>query len=425
MTSGDQLLRDAQARDAGDPLAALREAFHLPRTASGETALYFAGHSLGPQPRAVRQLIDVELQDWASLGVDGHFDGRNPWMPYHELLTPATATLVGALPSEVVVANTLTVNVHLLLASFYRPTRRRSKILIESGAFPSDRYAVTSQIAWHGFDPQHALIEVAPRPGEATLRDEDVLQAIALHGGDLAAILIGNCNYLTGQAFDMPAIVRAGHAVGATVGFDLAHGAGNLDCRLHDSGADFAAWCNYKYLNSGPGGLGGLFVHARHHGADLPRLAGWWGHEKATRFAMGPQFVPIVGAEAWQISNPPILQLAAVRASMALFERAGMAALRQRGDALTAWLLEQLDQLPPGSVELLTPRDPRRRGSMLTVRVPQRAQALVQHLHAGGAVVDLRNPDVVRLTPAPLYTSWTDIARLCLLMHEFFAQSKG
>jgi kynureninase len=296
--------------------------------------------------------------------------------------------------------NTLTVNLHLLMASFYRPTRERFHILIETGAFPSDRYAVASQARFHGHDG-------------AVIESDDPLQTLRERGSEIALALIGQPNYLTGRAFDAPALVQAARAAGALIGFDLAHGAGNLDLRLHDWAPDFAAWCNYKYLNAGPGGLGGIFVHQRHHGAALPRFEGWWGHDKQSRFEMGPRFVPIHGAEAWQLSNPPILQLAALRASMELFDRAGMPALRARGDRLTAYLEFLLKRLP--GIEILTPAE---RGSMLTVRFRGGARAMVEALKKRGAIVDLRNPDIVRITPAPLYNSFADIQQLCALIRE-------
>ncbi|MBM4342933.1 MAG: kynureninase [Deltaproteobacteria bacterium] len=408
----------ARALDAADPLSRFRDEFLLPTDADGAPHAYFAGHSLGPQPRAARAWVLEALDDWARHGVDGHFAGKHPWLPYHELLTDSTARLVGALPREVVVMNTLTVNLHLMLATFYRPRGRRTLILVESGAFPSDCHAVASQAQWHGLDPARTVVALAPRPGEAHLRDDDVVDKIGELGDQLALVLFGNCNYLTGQAFDMPSIVQAGHAAGAAVGFDLAHGAGNLDCRLHDSGADFAVWCNYKYLNAGPGGLGGVFVHERHHRADVPRLAGWWGHDKASRFQMRPEFLPIAGAEGWQLSNPPILQMASVRASMALFDAAGIGALRERGDRLTGALVEWIDALPVGRFRMLTPREPARRGSMVTLHIPDRAGDVAEQLQGMGVVVDLRRPDIVRMTPAPLYTSFQDVARAGRGLHE-------
>jgi kynureninase len=382
----------ARAQDAADPLAALRSEFHFPESGP----LYFAGHSLGLQPRRAREYVLQELDDWARYGVEGHFDARNPWVAYHELLTASTARLVGALPHEVVVMNTLSVNLHLLMVSFYRPRRGKHRLLIEKGAFPSDQYAAASQARFHGFP--EAVLESDEPLRELTERD------------DIALALIGNVNYLTGRAYDMPALIRAAHAQGALIGFDLAHGAGNLLLRLHEDGPDFAAWCNYKYLNAGPGGLGGVFVHDRHAGAELPRFEGWWGHDKERRFEMASRFSPIRGAEGWQLSNPPILQLAALRASMELFDRATMPALRQRGDRLTGYLEFLLRKL---GVEVLTPAA---RGSMLTVRFAKAGKAA--ELAKRGAIVDLRPPDIVRITPAPLYNSFEDVQRLGALLRE-------
>lgn len=382
----------ARAQDAQDELAPLRAEFLFP----GSGPLYFAGHSLGLQPRRAREYVLEELDDWARFGVEGHFAARHPWVGYHELLTASTARLVGALPHEVVVMNTLSVNLHLMLVSFYRPRPGKHRLLIEKNAFPSDQYAVASQARFHGFP-------------DAVLESEDPLRDLS-ERDDVALALIGNVNYLSGAACDMRALVGAAHARGAFIGFDLAHGAGNLLLSLHEDGPDFAAWCNYKYLNAGPGGLGGVFVHERHADASLPRFEGWWGHDKARRFEMGARFSPIRGAEAWQLSNPPILQLAALRASMELFDRAGMPALRRKGDRLTGYL-EWL--LLRAGAEVLTPP---RRGSMLTVRV--RSPAIVRELAKRGAAVDLRPPDVVRITPAPLYNSFEDVQRLGALVAE-------
>ncbi len=398
----------AAAQDAADPLARLRGEFLLPSGADGEPLLYFAGHSLGLQPRRARELIDRELLNWARLGVEGHFAGQSPWMPYHELLTASTARLVGALPHEVVVMNTLSVNLHLLMVSFYRPAGKRNRILIEAGAFPSDQYAVASQVRFHGLDPRETVLEA--------LGGAEILRLIEEQGDSIALVLLGNVNYLSGEAFDIAAITRAGHARGCLVGFDLAHGAGNLELNLHDDGPDFAAWCSYKYLNAGPGACGGAFVHERHAKAELPRFAGWWGHDKATRFQMGSDFKPIRGAEGWQLSNPPILPLAALRASMELFDAVGMRALRAKSVRLTGYLEYLLDQLPGGRFELVTPRDPNRRGNMLTLRILGDAKALVASLQASGALCDFRAPDIVRLAPAPLYTRFADVRRLIGLL---------
>src|SRR3954468_6034260 len=382
----------ARARDDADPLAALRGEFLFPESGP----LYFAGHSLGLQPRRAREYVLAELDDWARLGVEGHFAARHPWVGYHELLTASTARLVGALPHEVVVMNTLSVNLHLMLVSFYRPRAGRDRLLIERGAFPSDRYAVASQARFHGVP-------------DAVLESDDPLRDLR-ERDDIALALIGDVNYMTGRAYDVRALVEAAHGHGIPIGFDLAHGAGNLALALHDDGPDFAVWCNYKYLNAGPGGLGGVFVHERHADAALPRFEGWWGHDKAKRFEMGARFSPIRGAEAWQLSNPPILQLAALRASMELFDRAGMRAVREKGDRLTAyleWLLRARE------VEVLTPRE---RGSMLTVRF--RRPGMVAELRERGAAVDLRPPDIVRIAPASLYNSFQDVQQLGALIAE-------
>jgi kynureninase len=382
----------ARAQDEADELRSLRAEFLFPESGP----LYFAGHSLGLQPRRAREYVLEEMDDWARFAVEGHFAARNPWVAYHELLTASTARLVGALPHEAVVMNTLSVNLHLMMVSFYRPKRGKHRLVIEKGAFPSDQYAVASQARFHGF-------------ADAVLESADPLRTLN-ERDDVALALIGNVNYVTGRAYDIAALVRAAHEKGAFIGFDLAHGAGNLVLALHDDGPDFAVWCNYKYLNAGPGGLGGVFVHERHADARLPRFEGWWGHDKARRFEMAERFSPIRGAEAWQLSNPPILQLAALRASMELFDRAGMPALRRKGDRLTGYL-EFL--LRKRGVEILTPKE---RGSMLTVRF--RRPGIVDELKKRGAIVDLRPPDIVRITPAPLYNSLEDVQRLCAQIGE-------
>jgi kynureninase len=403
-------LEFARAEDRTDPLAAFRERFLLPKGPDGGPAVYLAGNSLGLQPKRAREYVLQELDDWAAFGVEGHFHARNPWMPYHEKLTEMTARLVGARPVEVVVMNTLTVNLHLMMVSFYRPTRERFKILIEAGAFPSDQYAVASQARFHGLDPKSAIVELRPRAGEATLRSEDILETITREGKSLALVLLGNVNYLTGQAFDMALITRVAHRQGARVGFDLAHGAGNLRIALHDAGPDFAVWCSYKYLNAGPGGLSGCFVHER-HAADpsLPRFSGWWGHDKTTRFRMGPEFKAIPGAEGWQLSNPPILQLAALRASLELFDEAGMQAIRDKGDRLTGFLEFLLDRIPGRPARIITPRDPCSRGSQLSLRVAGDPRGLLGNLAHAGVICDFREPDIIRAAPAPLYNRFEDV----------------
>lgn len=400
----------AQQLDQQDPLARFRDAFHLPRQTDGTPYIYFCGNSLGLQPKATRTAIDQELSDWANLGVEGHLHARNPWLPYHEFLTTHTAAVVGALPHEVVVMNTLTVNLHLMMVSFYRPTPTRFKILIEADAFPSDRYAVASQIRFHGYDPADALIALSARPGEVCLRQADILQAISDHGDSIALVMLGNTNYYTGQFFDMKAITTHAHAQGCLVGFDCAHGAGNRPLDLHDSGADFAVWCSYKYLNSGPGSLSGCFVHERHlQDPTLPRFEGWWGHNKATRFGMRDAFDPIPTVEAWQLSNPPILSLAAVKASLAIFAEAGMQPLRQKSLLLTGYLEFLLDELHTDDIAIITPRNPDERGCQLSIQVKRADKRLYEAISAAGVIADWREPDVIRVAPTPLYNTFTEV----------------
>ena len=411
---GRKLAEDLDARDALGPL---RDSFHFPRGPDGAPVVYLTGNSLGLQPRTVKDRVQEVLDDWAGRGVEGHVQGESPWLPYHHFLTAPTARLVGAQPDEVVVMNTLTVNLHLLMVSFYRPTPRRHRILYEGSAFPSDRYAFASQVRFHGFDPAEALAPLSPREGEDLLRPEDLLEAIGRQGERLALVLLGDVNYLTGQAFDVAAITRAGHAVGATVGFDLAHGAGNLVLQLHEDGPDFAVWCSYKYLNGGPGALGGAFVHARHReGRGLPRFEGWWGHDEASRFEMGPRFQPMVGAEGWQLSNPPILSMAALRASMDLFDAVGMTALHRKSERLTG-LMDQMVRGMPG-VEVITPADPAQRGAQLSLRIGQDARGLVNRLAAAGVICDDREPDIVRAAPAPFYTRFVDVVRFAEVLRS-------
>jgi kynureninase len=402
----------AAAMDARDPLAHFRERFCLPKTKGGDDCIYLCGHSLGLQPKSARAYLDHELQDWARLGVEGHFHGKDPWMPYHRLLTKQTSALVGGQPAEVVVMNSLTVNLHLMMTSFYRPTSERNKILIERGAFPSDQYAVHSQIRFHGYDPASCLLELTPRDGENCMRDEDIESLIEREGDSIALILLGGVNYATGQAFDMAAITKTGQRKGCVVGFDLAHAAGNILLRLHDWGVDFAVWCSYKYLNGGPGCVAGCFVHERHACAwDLPRFAGWWGHDETTRFLMGPDFRPMVGAEGWQLSNPPILALAALRASMEIFSEAGMEALRTKSVSLTGYMEFQLNQLASPRVSIITPQEPERRGAQLSIRVPGQGRELCNRLAAEGVIGDWREPDTFRVAAIPLYNSYQDVYR--------------
>lgn len=409
----------ARALDEQDPLARFRERFFVPTGAGGTEILYFTGNSLGLQPRSARGYVEQEMEDWARLAVEGHTHAKTPWLPYHEFLTEQMAEIVGARPLETVVMNSLTVNLHLLLVSFYRPTPQRHKIVIEKGAFPSDRYAVASQIAFHNFDPDLSLIEIAPREGESTLRTADIVETLEREGASIATVLLGGVNYYTGQAFEMREITEAGHRVGAMVGFDLAHAAGNLDLKMHDWNVDFAAWCSYKYLNGGPGAVGGAFVHERHATSfDIPRMAGWWGHDKETRFLMGPQFKPLAGAEGWQISNPPILQMAALRASLEIFAEAGMTALTQKSQQLTGYLEFLLDQIRGDRIAIVTPHSPSERGCQLSIRVRGGDRSLHERIVANGVAADWREPDVIRVAPTPLYNSFEDVFRFSQILEN-------
>ncbi len=400
----------ALAMDARDPLAHFRDRFCIPKTKTGGDCIYLCGHSLGLQPKKASSYLEQELRDWAQLGVEGHFHAKSPWVPYHRMLAQQTADLVGAEASEVVVMNSLTVNLHLMMASFYRPTSNRHKILIERGAFPSDQYAVASQIRFHGFDPGSSLLELAPREGESCMRDEDIESLIDREGDSIALIMLGAVNYATGQVFDIAGITKAGQRRGCVVGFDLAHATGNIPLHLHDCGPDFAVWCNYKYLNGGPGCVGGCFVHERHASAwGGPRLAGWWGHDEKTRFQMGPNFHPLAGAEGWQLSNPPILALAALRASMEIFSEAGLAALRAKSVSLTGYMEFLLRQQDSAKFSIITPREPHRRGAQLSMRLASEGRRLCDRMAANGVLGDWREPDVFRIAAVPLYNSYQDV----------------
>ncbi|MEO8002561.1 MAG: kynureninase [Arenimonas sp.] len=410
-----ELFSEAYAlqQDSQDDLRHFRDQFFIPKH-EGHDQAYFCGNSLGLQPKALPQALTDELTNWATNGVEGHFNGKHPWMPYHEFVRDSLATLVGAMPSEVVAMNSLSVNLHLMMVSFYRPDKQRNTILIEAGAFPSDRYAVESQVRFHGHDPAACLIEIEPDLPGGIFSTDIIEKTILEHGHRIALILWPGVQYRTGQYFDLKEITRLGHAAGGMVGFDLAHAAGNLPLNLHDSGADFAAWCSYKYLNSGPGAVAGCFVHDRHANSTLPRFAGWWGHDKTTRFKMGPEFIPTPGADGWQLSNPPILALAPVRVSLEIFQQAGMQNLRNKSLKLTAYLETLIKQELPNTLSIVTPSNPDQRGCQLSLRVNagrEQGRALFEALSAQGIVGDWREPDVIRISPTPLYNNHSDVLR--------------
>lgn len=412
----------AREMDSADELDGFRERFHIPVTADGIEILYFTGNSLGLMPKTARSFVDQELEDWQSLAVEGHLHAKHPWLPYHEFLTGQMARIVGAKPIETVVMNSLTVNLHLLLMSFYNPSGKRTKVVIEKGAFPSDQYAIESQVRFHGLDPQKTLLQLAPREGESTLRTDDIVETIERNGDEIAVILLGGVNYYSGQAFDMKTITEAGHRVAAKVGFDLAHAVGNLELNMHDWDVDFAVWCSYKYLNGGPGAVAGAFVHESFaHSFDLCRLAGWWGHDKESRFLMGPEFRPIPGAEGWQISNPPILQMAALRASLDIFDEVGMTVLREKSQKLTGYLEFLVDQIGDDRISIITPRDPAQRGCQLSVRVKGGDRSLHQRILSQGVSVDWREPDVIRVTPVPLYNKYAEVYRFAEILKNSLA----
>ena len=412
-------LNFAQELDQQDPLAAFRSRFHF-QTFHNENPVYFTGNSLGLQPKTAATYIQEELNAWANFGVEGHFLAKRPWFSYHENLTNMAAKVVGALPIEVVITHSLTTNLHLLMVSFYKPVGKRVKILCEEKAFPSDQYALASQVAFHGL-PADTLVEVGPRSGEHLIREDDILQKIAELGDELALVMIGGVNYYTGQYFNLQKITTAGHAVGAIVGFDLAHAAGNVNLELHDWNVDFAAWCGYKYLNSSPGGVSGLFVHERHaHDKTLPRFAGWWGHNKEARFQMEPGFDPIPGAEGWQLSNAPVLGMAAHLASLEIFEEAGMERIAQKRNQLTAFLAFLIEDVSERnkekcSFEIITPKSPSERGAQLSILAKGQGKQLLDRLTDLGVIADWREPNVIRIAPAPLYNSYED----CFLFAQY------
>lgn len=405
--------------DRDDPLRSYRDLFHIPAE-DGRECIYFAGNSLGLQPRSAAQFINEELEDWKNLGVAGHFRAKHrPWLHYHKLSKQYLADIMGAKPAEVVAMNSLTVNLHLMMATFYRPTAQRFKIIIEAGAFPSDRYAVESQVKWHGFDPEEAIVEIHPGEGEVLLSTEDIVRAINENALQTALLLFGGVQYYTGQLFDLRRITDAGHSAGVPVGFDLAHAAGNVPLQLHDSNVDFAVWCSYKYLNSGPGGAGGAFVHERYaRNTGLPRLAGWWGHCESERFAMTKEFDPMYGVDGWQLSNVNVLSAAAHLAALTIFHKVGMAALSTKSRQLTGYLEYLIDGINHEAVRIITPRNPEERGCQLSIVVKGKGKSVFDALTKAGVVADWREPEVIRVAPVPLYNTFTDVYRFYTLFKK-------
>lgn len=408
----------AKKMDRHDPLKSYRSQFHLPRV-NGKTALYFTGNSLGLQPKVTKKLVNEELEDWATLGVEGHLHAKRPWLYYHKLMKKTLARLVGAKPVEVISMNQLTINLHLMMVSFYRPTKTRFKIIIEAGAFSSDQYAVESQLKLHGINPADGLIELAPRVGEVTIRTEDILKSIAEHRDQLSLVIIGAVQYYTGQFFNIKAITEAGHEAGALVGFDLAHAIGNVPLELHRDDVDFAVWCSYKYLNSGPGGVAGAFVNERHSSNfELPRLAGWWGHDETERFQMRKGFKAMAGADGWQLSNYPILSGSAQLASLGIFEKVGIKALRKKSLLLTAYLYHLLRECDPHSnyFSIITPANPKERGCQISILIKKGGLKIFNELTKKGVIADWREPGVIRVAPVPLYNSFEDVFQFALIL---------
>ena len=421
-TQHKNTLEFAKEQDQKDPLKRFRNQFHIPKDKNGEEQVYLCGNSLGLQPKLTQEYILQELEDWSNLGVEGHTEAKNPWMPYHEFLTDKMAKIVGAKPSEVVMMNTLSVNLHLMMVSFYRPSIGRYKIVIESDAFPSDKYAVESQLKFHGHQPKDALIEWKPREGEELCRYEDLENIMEEQGDDIALLLIGSTNYYTGQSFPLKKITELGHRHGAKVGFDLAHGAGNIQPNLHETGPDFAVWCSYKYLNSGPGAIGGCFVHERHaNDKDIPRFTGWWGHKMESRFNMRVDFDPIPGAEGWQLSNPPILSMAPIRASLEIFAEAGFKNIRTKSKKITGYLEYLINQLNDEHISILTPENPEERGCQLSIQVKNADRSMHDGFMQAGIICDWREPDVIRVAPAPLYNSYEDVYEMTQRLKQLLA----
>ena len=405
----------AKSLDVDDELKDYRNKFYIPVQKNGEEHVYMCGNSLGLQPKRTKEYLNQELEDWATFGVEGHFNAKNPWMPYHEFLTESYSKIVGAKSSEVVAMNTLTVNLHLMMVTFYRPTEKRYKIIIEGDAFPYDIYAVESQIKNHGFNSETSLIKLTPRDGEVAIRTEDIAQIIERDGDEIALILLGGVNYYTGQVFDFEKITKLGQEKEIKVGFDLAHAAGNIKLELHKLGVDFAVWCSYKYLNSGPGSVATAFVHEKHHHSNLPRFAGWWGHNKEDRFEMPDEFNAIKSAEGWQLSNPPILSLAAIRAALSIFDEVGMDKLVAKSRKLTDYLLFLLNTIETDRIEIITPEE---RGCQISIRVKNGNKELFDIITEKGVVADWREPDVIRIAPVPLYNSFEDVFKFYAILKE-------
>ena len=406
----------ARSLDAKDPLAQYRHQFHIPKVDDKEV-IYLTGNSLGLLPKKTRAAIEQELSDWENLGVEAHFQGKNPWFHYHKFLTEKAARLVGALPHEVVMMNNLTVNLHLMMVSFYRPDSTRYKIIMEAGAFPSDQYAVESQVRIHGFDPANAIIEISPREGEHHLRTEDIIETIRQNASETALVMFSGVQYYTGQAFDMEAITKAGHEAGAKVGFDLAHAAGNIVLKLHDWKVDFAVWCSYKYLNSGPGGVSGVFINEQFaNDPTLPRFAGWWGHIEKERFQMKKGFIPEYGAAGWQLGNAPVLNMAVHNASLEIFDEAGMDALSAKSKLLTGYL-EYVVKESGKSIQIITPSD--QRGCHLSLMMDTDGKELFNHLQSNAVVADWREPNVIRMAPVPLYNTFEEVFRVGQILKDY------
>ncbi|MEI7471091.1 MAG: kynureninase [Chitinophagaceae bacterium] len=417
----------AQEMDEKDPLKAFREQFYIP-VINGRESIYFTGNSLGLQPKTTQDYVLNELEDWANFGVEGHFHGNNPWFNYHELFPQQLSPILGALPEEIVVMNQLTVNLHLLMTSFYRPSKERYKIICEAKAFPSDQYAIESQVKLHGYSPVDAIIEVSPRVGEHTIQIEDILNTIAANADSTALVLFGGVNYYTGQAFDMELISKAAHHAGAVCGFDLAHAVGNIELKLHEWEVDFACWCSYKYLNSGPGGVAGAFIHQQHtSNKELPRLAGWWGHEKATRFKMEKGFRPIATAEGWQLSNAPILSMAAHKASLDLFEDAGMDRLLTKGKLLSEFLFFIIHDINAGfaedPIEIITPENIKEKGCQVSMLFIKKGKEIFESLKQHGVLADWRDPNVIRIAVVPMYNTFTDVFQFGLIVKAILDKS--